>query len=68
VALIINTGHDLVAEGVETEDQLQFLEKRNCQEVQGYYFSKPLPAESLQPSWPTGKYPETRGKQKIRNG
>lgn len=34
----------VVAEGVETEDQYQYLKERGCEVIQGYYFSKPLPA------------------------
>lgn len=34
----------VVAEGVEKKAQLQFLSDRNCEEIQGYYSSKPLPA------------------------
>jgi diguanylate cyclase (GGDEF)-like protein/PAS domain S-box-containing protein len=34
----------VVAEGVETLQELQFLQARDCDEVQGYYFSRPLPA------------------------
>jgi len=34
----------VVAEGVETVQELQFLQARHCDEVQGYYFSRPLPA------------------------
>jgi EAL domain-containing protein (putative c-di-GMP-specific phosphodiesterase class I) len=37
----------LVAEGVETLEQLRLLEKIGCDLVQGYYFSKPLPAQKL---------------------
>ena len=33
---------DLIAEGVETEEQLQFLKREGCRYIQGYYFSKPL--------------------------
>ncbi|ABL00595.1 bifunctional diguanylate cyclase/phosphodiesterase [Pelobacter propionicus] len=67
VATIINLGHNmglgLVAEGVERQEQLHFLEERNCQEVQGYYFSKPLPAETLQPLLKNGTYPAAAGRQ-----
>lgn len=48
VATIISMGHQLglrvVAEGVESEQQLQFLREHQCNEYQGYYCSKPLPA------------------------
>lgn len=37
----------VVAEGVETEEQLNFLKEYGCDEVQGYYFSKPLLAEDF---------------------
>ena len=32
----------VVAEGVETEEQIKYLREYGCDEVQGYYFSKPL--------------------------
>ena len=35
---------DVVAEGVETEAQLEYLHKMHCHIVQGYFFSKPLPS------------------------
>ncbi|MFT5164517.1 MAG: diguanylate cyclase (GGDEF)-like protein/PAS domain S-box-containing protein [Alteromonadaceae bacterium] len=37
----------LVAEGVETEAQIEFLRKNNCCVIQGYYFSQPLPPEKV---------------------
>ena len=46
---IILMGHSMnlkvVAEGVETENQLAFLKVLQCNEVQGYYFSPPVPAD-----------------------
>jgi len=51
VTAIIAMAHSLsctvVAEGVETEEQLRFLRERGCDEYQGYYFSRPLPADEL---------------------
>ncbi len=51
VRMVINLGRELklevIAEGVETLEQLQFLESVQCDAVQGYYFSKPLPANEL---------------------
>jgi len=41
-------GMDITAEGVETEEQMDFLGRLNCEEVQGYYFSKPLPAAQFE--------------------
>ena len=35
-------GMKVVAEGVETEAQIEFLKAENCDEVQGYYISTPL--------------------------
>jgi len=47
LAMSSSLGLKVVAEGVETQDQMRFLERRGCDEMQGYYFSKPLPAEEL---------------------
>lgn len=48
---IIEIGHSLkqlvIAEGVETKEQFDFLRKRGCDIIQGYYFSKPLGAEEM---------------------
>jgi diguanylate cyclase (GGDEF)-like protein len=37
----------VVAEGVETEEQMNFLKERFCDEIQGYYFSKPIMPEQF---------------------
>jgi diguanylate cyclase (GGDEF)-like protein/PAS domain S-box-containing protein len=48
IALGRNLGLKVVAEGVETAEQMQFLREHACDEVQGYYFSRPVPAERLE--------------------
>ncbi|MEH7236865.1 EAL domain-containing protein [Bacillus sp. JJ1562] len=54
VKAIITLAHNLnlkvVAEGVETEDQLAFLRKNNCDYFQGFLFSKPLSSEDFEKS------------------
>ena len=47
IALAHNLKLRVVAEGVETEDQLQFLRALGCDEYQGYYKSKPVPANDF---------------------
>jgi diguanylate cyclase (GGDEF)-like protein/PAS domain S-box-containing protein len=48
---IISLAHKLnmrvIAEGIEDEDQLAYLIQENCDEGQGYYFSRPVPAEAI---------------------
>ncbi|ADE11632.1 diguanylate cyclase/phosphodiesterase with PAS/PAC sensor(s) [Sideroxydans lithotrophicus ES-1] len=48
---IISLGHRLnlrvIAEGVETQEQLDFLRIRGCDEIQGYFYSRPLLAEDF---------------------
>ena len=38
---------EIIAEGVETEEQKKFLVSRGCYSMQGYYFGKPMPAEEF---------------------
>ncbi|WP_310440373.1 EAL domain-containing protein [Sulfuricurvum sp.] len=52
VNTIINMAHNLnmqtIAEGVETLEQLEFLRQNGCDEVQGYYFSQPIPSAEFE--------------------
>ncbi len=52
VKAIITLAHNLnlqvIAEGVETADQLNFLKEYLCDVTQGYFFSKPLPAQEIE--------------------
>jgi len=51
VLTIISLAHNLrlrvIAEGVETVAQLAYLQEHDCDEMQGYYFSRPLPADEF---------------------
>ncbi len=40
-------GHNVVAEGVEEEEQVQVLRGLGCDTIQGYFFSRPVPAEQI---------------------
>lgn len=46
-----NLNFNVVAEGIETKDQLSYLKDQNCHEGQGYFFSKPLKAVELEKQW-----------------
>ena len=52
VELIVDLARNLkvpvIAEGVETVGQLQLLKDAGCDVVQGYYFSRPLPADEFE--------------------
>jgi diguanylate cyclase (GGDEF)-like protein/PAS domain S-box-containing protein len=51
VTTVISMGQSLklrvVAEGVETQNELEFLQAHNCEEAQGYFFSRPVPAQKF---------------------
>jgi EAL domain-containing protein (putative c-di-GMP-specific phosphodiesterase class I) len=62
ISAVINMGRSLmqrvIAEGVETREQLAFLQSRGCDEAQGYYFSRPVAADQFAKLLETG-IPET---------
>ena len=58
VSAVISMGRSLnlmvVAEGVETEEDITFLQDHECDEAQGYYFSRPVPADQFASLLETG--------------
>jgi diguanylate cyclase (GGDEF)-like protein/PAS domain S-box-containing protein len=47
ISLAHNLNMQVIAEGVETREQVQFLTERGCDEMQGYFFSRPINAEEF---------------------
>jgi diguanylate cyclase (GGDEF)-like protein len=47
IAMAESMGLRVIAEGVENEAQLRFLQARRCDEIQGYYLSRPLPVDEI---------------------
>jgi diguanylate cyclase (GGDEF)-like protein/PAS domain S-box-containing protein len=48
IGLCRNLGLEVIAEGVETEEQRQFLARQGCHRYQGYLFCRPVPVEELE--------------------
>ena len=46
-SLNVDLGVKVVAEGVETKEQVDFLRQENCDLIQGYYYYKPMPEEDF---------------------
>ncbi|HYC89888.1 MAG TPA: EAL domain-containing protein, partial [Thermoanaerobaculia bacterium] len=63
VSYVINLAHTLqlkvVAEGVETEEQYTFLRHYACDQMQGFLFAKPLPADEVVPFLRQSQRPRT---------
>jgi EAL domain-containing protein (putative c-di-GMP-specific phosphodiesterase class I) len=47
IALAHGLGHEVIAEGVERQDQFEFVRDHACDRVQGHYFSAPMTTEEL---------------------
>ena len=47
IAMASSMNLKIVAEGVENQSQIEFLKNKNCEEVQGYYYSKPITPQEL---------------------
>ena len=54
LSLAKGLGLEVIAEGVETAEQLKFLEEKKCDYVQGYYFSPPLNVENMEQALRSG--------------
>ncbi len=48
ISLAKKLGMEIVAEGIETRDQVDFLAKQDCDLIQGFFFSKPLPVSEFE--------------------
>ena len=56
IGLSKNMGLRVIAEGVETKEQLRFLKTQECDAVQGYLISKPLSSEEIEEVFEGGEY------------
>ena len=62
----------VIAEGVETEEQMGFLRENNCDEMQGYLFSEPVPPAEIEdllkrrPVWAKGKHDDGVNRREYR--
>ncbi len=63
VDLAKNLDMEVISEGVETLEQVEFLTEINCAMVQGYYFAKPMPISSFEELW----HKDTAAKEKAQS-
>lgn len=56
IAMAHKLGKIVIAEGVETDAQMQFLRRHDCDEMQGFLFSKPLPPDQFETMLASGKH------------
>ncbi len=67
IALAHSLKFKVIAEGVETEQHCKYLQLHDCDEMQGYYFSKPIPAEDFASLLQSGEKLNISGSQKDLN-
>ena len=62
IDLCRNLKFDCVVEGVETAEQVEIVSRLGCSTMQGYFFSKPMPQDAVQPYIATFRMPDRREK------
>lgn len=71
IGAIISMAHSLgikvIAEGVETKDQFDFLKNNRCDEIQGYYYSRPLSSDDIKEFFVKDKEAEFHKKKSPNN-
>ncbi len=73
IKLAVDLGLDTVCEGVERQDQLDFLKEAGCSKIQGYFFCKPIPEDEIWKRYEKGtqigfENPESSGYYSIIGG
>ena len=48
ISMVKRLGFETVAEGVETEEQYEYLKNIQCDNIQGFYLGKPMPEQELE--------------------
>jgi len=69
ISMAKGLGINVIAEGVEEREQLQFLSDQDCHDVQGYYYMKPKPAKEIEENYvQIAQEIETKSKEVIFDG
>jgi EAL domain-containing protein (putative c-di-GMP-specific phosphodiesterase class I) len=66
IALAHNLELRVIAEGVESEEQLEFLRRHGCDEIQGFYFSRPVDASGMRQMLQEGKQLASAAPRRLR--